>query len=448
MTQEYLQQRFLSSRLCKLLSKYIPVERIFSGMFWTSVGNVASSFATFASSLLLAKILGVFNFGQFSLIQGTLAVFMLMASPSLGFLATKYIAEHKHLNPRRAAAVLKLTNISALILSALMAVTLLLITPYLAEHIMRTPELRPELYLSAGILLFTGVNGAQLGALAGFEAFKEVALINIFKGLFTLILVSLGGYYGGIRGAIAGLATVSLLVCVFSNYYVAKLTAKHNLPDISRMDLTTEMGLLFSFSLPNWLFSVIGALVNVWTYIMLTRIPEGFAQMGIFNAANQFFLMLNFLPMIIWQVSFPVLSGVAGKNDFPKLLRSYRKLIAINIVVIAGGFCLMAPVANILMSKLGKDFSGQLPTLLLMLATTLFYSLSAVAWQIMIVLERMWTSLWLSLTTSLLYVGIFFIFQDQGAYGLALAKLISYIVYTIIGMTCIEAILAKKIKTA
>jgi len=442
---ENLKQCILSSNMFNWLGKFVPVERVFSGVFWTSIGNVVSSLATLASSLILARIVGAVHFGKFSVIQSILALFLILSGPSLGFLATKHIAEHWRLNPRRAAAILKLSNLSALILSAVIAVVLLLLSPYLAGHIMRTPELRPELYLSAAILLFTGVNGAQLGALSGFEAFKEVAVVNIFKGVFTFLLVAVGSYYGGIRGAIIGLAAVSIMVCAFSNHYVANLQYRYNLPQISRAELLAEMGLLFSFSLPNWLFSIVTSLANLWTYIMVSRIPQGYAQMGIFNAANQFFLMLNFLPMIIWQVSLPVLSGVSGKKDFYKLRKSYRKLIVINLSVIILLICMLAPVSGMLMKTLGKEFAGQTQTLIATLVLTPVYASANVAWLIMIVIGRMWTSLLLVVLHCLMYVGIFTVVKNQGAYGLAMARLISYSLYAAINILYVEVVFAKKI---
>jgi len=442
---EYLKHRVLSSSILKWLGKFVPVERVFSGVFWTSIGNVVSSLATLASSLVLAKIVGAVHFGKFSVIQSILAVFLMLSGPSLGFLATKHIAEHWRLNPRRAAAILKLSNLSALILSAVIAGALLLLSPYLAGHIMRTPELRPELYLSAAILLFTGVNGAQLGALSGFEAFREVAIVNIFKGVFTFLLVAVGSYYGGIRGAIIGLAAVSMLVCAFSNHYMANLQSRYDLPQISRADLLAEMELLFSFSLPNWLFSIVTSLANLWTYIMVSRIPQGYAQMGIFNAANQFFLMLNFLPMIIWQVSLPVLSGVSDKKDFLKLRKSYRKLIVINLSVITLLICMLAPVSGMLMNKLGKEFAGQTQILIATLVLVPIYASANVAWLIMIVFGHMWTSLLLVVLHCLMYIGIFIVFKSQGAYGLAVARLISYGLYAVINIFYVEVVFAKKI---
>lgn len=443
---EYLKHHVLSSSIFKWMGKFVPVERIFSGVFWTSIGNVVSSLASLSSSLVLANILGAVHYGKFSVIQSTLAVFMVLTGPSIGFLATKHIAEHRHLNPRRAAAILKLSNMSALILSMVMAVALLLLSPYLAGSIMRTPELQPELYLSAAILLFTGVNGAQLGALSGFEAFREVAITNIFKGIFTFLLVVLGGYYDGIRGAISGLAVVSMLVCAFSNHYVAKLQDRHNLPYISKADLLAEMKLLFSFSLPNWLYSIVTSLANLCTQIMVSRIPQGYAQMGIFNAANQFFLMLNFLPTILWQVSLPMLSGVSGKKDFVKLRESYRKLIIINLAAITLLICLLVPISGMLMNWLGKEFAGQTKTLIAALLLTPVYASANVAWQIMIVLGRMWSSLLIVLLHSLIYIGLSTVFINHGAYGLAVARLIAHCINAAVYILYVEIELAKKIK--
>ena len=386
-------------------------------------------------------------YGQFSVIQSILSVFVILSGPSLGFLATKYIAEHRHANPKRAAVILKLSNISALGLSLLMAAAMLVLSPYLSVTVLRTPELMPELCMSVIILLFTGVNGAQLGILSGFEAFSSVAWVNVFRGGTTLLLLTLGGYYYGVRGAILGLAVVSILVCAVSNYLVSRTINKHKLPPVSKVDLLCELKLLLSFSLPNWLFSMVASLSNMWTSLMLSRSHNGFSQMGVFSAANQFFLILNFIPMIIWQVALPMLSGVAGRRDFIKLRQSYRKLIVINLIMILLLLCVFVPGAGAVMRWLGKDFAGQTPTLVATMVTALVYATANTSWQIMIILEKMWTSLLFVFIYGLVYMGTFVWLQDMGAYGLALARLIAYSAYTFINVIYVELLLAEKIKS-
>ncbi|NLO91373.1 MAG: oligosaccharide flippase family protein [Elusimicrobia bacterium] len=440
-------ERILASRLAQRLNKYVPLERIFSGVFWTSAGNVASSLASFASAIVLAKVLGAMYYGQFSVIQSILSVFVILSGPSLGFLATKYIAEHRHANPKRAAVILKLSNISALGLSLLMAAAMLVLAPYLSGTVLRTPELMPELCISAIILLFTGVNGAQLGILSGFEAFRSVALVNISRGATTLLLVTLGGYYYGVRGAILGLAVVAIVVCVVSNYLVDLIVNRHKLPVVSTADLFCELKLLLSFSLPNWLCSMVASLSNMWTSLMLSRSHNGFSQMGVFSAANQFFLILNFIPTIMWQVALPMLSGVAGRRDFVKLRQSYRKLIVINLVMILLLLCVFVPGGGAVMRWLGKDFSGQTPTLVATMATVLVYATASTSWQIMIILEKMWTSLLFVFIYGLVYVGTFVWLQDMGAYGLALARLTAYGSYAFVNVVYVELLLTEKIKS-
>jgi O-antigen/teichoic acid export membrane protein len=166
--------------------------------------------------------------------------------------------------------------------------------------------------------------------------------------------------------------------------------------------------------------------------------------MGIFNAANQFFLVLGFLPRVIWQVSLPMLSGVAGRNDFVKLRKSYHKLLVINIVSIVVCIAMLAPVSGIIMNKLGKDFTGQTLTLAATLATALFYVSADVAWQIMIILGRMWASLIFVGLHIVVYIGTFMLLKDKGAYGLTVARLMAYAAYAAITMFYVETELAKK----
>jgi len=97
------------------------------------------------------------------------------------------------------------------------------------------------------------------------------------------------------------------------------------------------------------------------------------------------------------------------------------------------------------MNGLGKDFTGQTQTLLATLVLTLVYASTNVAWQIMIVLGRMWTALLLVVLHSLIYMIVFIVFKSQGAYGLAIARLISYGIYAAVNMLYVEVKLAIKI---
>ena len=64
---------------------------------------------------------------------------------------------------------------------------------------------------SGGLLLFLGgINGAQTGALSGFEAFKAIARINLISGALTFPLMVAGAWHWGVAGAVWGLIEASL----------------------------------------------------------------------------------------------------------------------------------------------------------------------------------------------------------------------------------------------
>jgi len=73
--------------------------------------------------------------------------------------------------------------------------------------------------------LFAALGGAQTGSLSGFEAFKEIAVVNLAAGLISFPLITGGAYLGGVKGAVWGLAISSGVNCLL-NYRTLRQKAK------------------------------------------------------------------------------------------------------------------------------------------------------------------------------------------------------------------------------
>ena len=432
--------------LIKRIEMRFDVVNLFNGIIWVSVGNVISSLATLSSSLILAKSLGAELYGKYSLIQSTLAIFLVLSGPSLGFFATKHIAELQHENPKRTAALLEISTMSVSVIGGVIGAIMLISSNYIAEAIMRAPDLKLEINLCAGVVFFTSVGSAQLGIISGFKEFKMIAVLNITKGLLTFFLVVSGGYFYGITGALGGLVVVAIAVYFLGNFYISNIKDKYNLPSPLMSDTIAEIKSIFSFSLPNFLFSFVSSSANMLTYILLSRVDDGYMQLGIFNVANQYFLLLNFLPMIIWQVTFPMLANASGGNEFRIIKSAYRKLILFNILVISMLIGIAAPFARLLMMSIGKEFGAEVPTLIVTLILAYFYSASNVAWQIMLIMDKVWISFWFVVIHSCILVTSFILFESEGSYGLAIARLIAYSFYAVITIYYVEVTLKKRIK--
>lgn len=429
------------------LVKRLPVGRVFSGLLWIGIGNSVSAVSLFISGLCLAKVMGAAKYGQFSVIQSALAMFVLFTGPSLGAMSTKYVAELGVVNPRKAAAILKLSTFSAAFLSILASLLMILVAPYLSVSLLKAPELKMDFMVSAITLLFSGVSSVQIGALYGFEAFREIAILNILRGILTLILVSLGGYYYGVHGAIIGVGLAMMAVCVQGSYYVRGCNEVKKFPSPTYKEMFQEKGLLLSFSLPNWVYAIVASGVNLVTYMIVSRSLEGFREMGVFNAANQFFLILNFVPTIIAQVAFPVLSSITLESDFGRMRKGYYLHLMSTLGVILFSLCVLIPISRNLMSSLGGDFGGHTLILVMTLITSLFYAASNVAWQAMLILGKAWATVAFVALYASVYIGVFYVSSSvPGAYSLAVGRLVAYVAYATMALVYVEILFRGKRK--
>ena len=69
---------------------------------------------------------------------------------------------------------------------------MLLLAPWLAANTINAPHLAGVLRIGALLLFINAINGAQTGALSGFEAFRTIAYVNLFVGLTSFPILIAG----------------------------------------------------------------------------------------------------------------------------------------------------------------------------------------------------------------------------------------------------------------
>lgn len=147
------------------------------------------------SAILVGRLLGKEGFGELGMIQNTIGMFGTLAGFGMGLTANKHVAEFKRTDPARAGRIIALTNTTAWSASGIMALVLLFFGPWLAAKTLAAPHLAGLLQVSALLLFLSGINGAQTGALSGFEAFKAIARINLISGVLTFPLMVPGAWH-------------------------------------------------------------------------------------------------------------------------------------------------------------------------------------------------------------------------------------------------------------
>lgn len=402
--------------------------RLARGAFWSLAGAAISGGLGLVASILVARMLGKVGFGELGIIQSSVGMFGTFAGFGLGLTATKHVAEFRTKDPARAGRIIALSNQVSWITGGAMAALLFVLAPWLAVHTLAAPHLDGLLRIGSLLLLLGAINGAQTGALAGFEAFKRLASINLIAGLSAFPLMVGGTWWLGLRGALLGLVG-SLAVNCLLNFHGLRAEARRAEVALVFAGASREWSILWRFSLPALLSGVMIGPVYWLCNTLLVNQPDGYGQMGLFNAANQWFGALLFLPGILGQVALPVLSERLGQSDTGRSGKVLSFYIKLNAAVVAPLVVLGCIASPLIMSSYGPAFSEGWPVLVAVLATAGLLAVQTPVGQIIAASGRMWLGSAMNLGWAVCFLVLTWVLIRWGALGLAGARLIAYIAH-------------------
>lgn len=404
--------------------------RLARGAFWSLAGVVISRASGLVASIFVARMLGKVGFGELGIIQSTVGMLATFAGFGLWLTATKHVAEFRSSDPARAGRIIGLSSLVSWVTGSVMALVLLATARWLASHSLAAAHLAPMLRLSSLLLLIGAVAGAQTGALAGFEAFKSIARVNLIAGIATLPLMVAGTWFWGLVGALWGLIISQGLGCIL-NYWALRAEADRARVPASWSGSGRELKILWKFSLPALASGLMVGPVYWFCSTMLVNRPGGYGQMGVFNAANQWFGALIFLPGVLGQAALPVLSERMGADDSGrsrKLLAFYTKL---NAVVVAPLVILGAAASPLIMASYGPGFREAWPTLVVVLLTAGLVAVQTPAGQVLAASGRMWLGSAMNFGWAILFIVATYLLVPRGSFGLAAARLLAYVLHSL-----------------
>ena len=400
--------------------------RLIRGSFWSLTGSLVARGLALVATVFAARILGKSSYGELGIIQSTVAMFGTLAGFGMGTTATKCVAEFRLKDPDRAGRVVGLSAIVSWGVSALLSLSLVVAAPWLCKNLLSAPHLTGYLQVGALLLFLSGVNGAQNGALAGFEAFQATARVSAVSGLLNFPLVVGGAYFFGLGGVVGGLILAQALGC-FMNFLAVREEARRHQVRISYSSLKAELPILWEFSIP----AVLGILLiqpMTWACnAMLVRQPHGFSHMGALNAATQWYGALMLLPYALSGVTLSILSERLGAADgigSTRLLKASIMGNAAVVVPLAAVGCLLSPW---IMGAYGPDFRNEWPTMVAMLLVACAMSIQMPVGVTIAAANRMWTGFLLNLGWSTVLLSTTWVLVKWGSFGVAMAHLLAYI---------------------
>ncbi|WP_172280037.1 oligosaccharide flippase family protein [Chryseobacterium sp. LAM-KRS1] len=278
---------------------------LIKGIFWSFLGVIASKGLGFLAMFFVARELSVADFGNIGILQSYITTFSLLSLASFGVTATKYIAINLHENKRKTSEIFSLVRLSSFLLAILVLVFSLFFNKELCVLLTGKEEIwQPMLYCSIAIL-FSSLNGLQTGALAGFENFKSISIINIVNGLlsFPLIIILTERY--GVNGFAFALLITNFSIWLCSAILLRRVCKEHGIW-FSLDNIKSNFDIILKFSLPAFISSLmVNPIILICNSILIKRNHNGLYEMGIFNASNNYSQISMILLSIIGQVFYP-----------------------------------------------------------------------------------------------------------------------------------------------
>jgi O-antigen/teichoic acid export membrane protein len=400
--------------------------RLARGAFWSLVGSLISRGMGMLAGILVARLLGKHDFGQLGMVQSTVGVFGVFAGFGMGLTANKHVAEFKTQDPSRAGRIIGLSSLVAWTTAGVMCLALIVCAPWLARATLANPAMSPLLQVAALLLLFSGVNGAQTGALSGFEAFKTIARVNLLAGLLAFPMTLIGAWWGGVTGSVWALVVNMAVNCLLNFCALRVEAAKAGVP-LSYRNCLNEWPILWRFSLPAVFGGAIAGPVAWGVSALLVNQPDGYALMGVYNAVLRIRMVPEMIVNMLLAPMLPMLSEKFGNKD----TRAYRKTaysaFMLSLLITAPFGLLQVAMPALTLLPYGPSYAGNDTVVRWLMFDLVLIGLSTPTTQILSSTNRMWFGFACSLGWALLYgiLGVILV-PRFGATGLAAASPISH----------------------
>jgi len=405
--------------------------RLVSGTFWTLTGSVVVQCSGLFGSILSARFLGQKAFGQLGMIRSTVLMFGVLAGAGIGMAATKYVASFRLTDTERAGRIIGLFINSALVLGSAVTLIGLIISRPLAEGAMNAPELTSTLRVGCLLLLFNTLNGLQMGILCGFEAFRTQSTLLIMDGICIVLLVPAGAFYWGINGAMAGYVVTAIIGLMLKQFAMKQACRDANIKVVYR-NVAQDLDSLWTFVLPVVLTGVSIQPFEWFARLLLARQTNGFEQLGVFTAAFTWAQLVGFLPMQLAAPLVPIVSSLVATRQMAKLSKVTLGAHIVSFAIAGATALPIALLAPYILRAYGSGFASGRAMLWAMLGAYVISASTRITRALFAATDHMWMQVAHTITWGIVLLGGFSMLNSYGGYGLALAYLIAYGLFTVL----------------
>jgi O-antigen/teichoic acid export membrane protein len=168
------------------------------------------------------------------------------------------------------------------------------------------------------------------------------------------------------------------------------------------------------------------------TNAILVNQTNGYAELGLFNAANQWRQLIIFIPQILTSVMIPIFSETYSRTDRKDFSDVYVLNLRLTWLIALPATTIVIALRNPLSALFGSQYSGMTPLIVILMATTFLNVVNNVAGAALAGSGKMWIGTLFNLCWSAVLIMVCAVLTPlYGGLGLSLAYLIAYILHTI-----------------
>ena len=405
--------------------------RLLNGALWGGFSVFFARLIVVGSSFFLARILGKEGFGEYGAINATAGMLSSVAGLGIGHTVVKHIAELKLTDPVRAGRILALSSVVTWISAGCYGAAFVVLAPWLATKTLAAPHLAPLLQISALTVTLGVLNSVQSASLAGCEAYRQSSCISVGVGILQSIMVVFGAYQWGLKGVVFAMVIGMVLTIFFTHLAVRKVFRQYNLRYVWQ-DIKREGPVLVHYSLPAFLTLLFIGPVTWITTAFLANQPNGYAELGILNAATQWEGGIQLIAAVFCTALIPVMSEKAGKNyhaeNYSVLKKSIKGMFLLSLPLIV----ILSVCSPIILAGYGAGFlEGRWTFITLILTGAVimwYYPLS----NFLMASGKVWRACLFHMLAGIAVVTLSWWFVHLGAVGIAVSRLIGNFLYFVL----------------
>jgi O-antigen/teichoic acid export membrane protein len=360
-----------------------------------------------------------------------------LAGLGVGTTATRYAAELRLRDPGRLAAILALSERSAIVFGLIASVALTLLAGTIASAALNSPDLSLPLSIAAFSVLFLVLDSYQKSVLIGLEAMRSFAIGTMVGAAVGVPIMLVWANIHGLNGVAGAMVVSALIQSAISRHLVTSQLGRLAIQREAH-GCFREWRVLRDFALPAFLGGVLVAPAHWICQALLANTPNGYAELAVLGVAMQWFNVVIYLPNIAGRVLLPILTEHCLFADHGQSVKVLKLATISNLIVVIPLALAIALVSEWIMLAYGSQFrDGSVPLALIAFIGIVVVGCMPVG-QILVAGGQMWLGASMNLGWAVIYLGSAGFFAKYGAIGIVASLGIAYLGHSV--WVCLYAI--------